>query len=75
MSALEIAPTPLQDAVLGLLEDENIPTKTCDAIIKLIADAEEARAEAAWERHCESLMQGGGGPSLREQQIAAQKFK
>lgn len=32
-------------------------------------------AEAAWERYNEYLMETGGGPSLRDQQIAAQKFK
>jgi len=31
--------------------------------------------EAAWERHCETLMEGGGGPSLQEQQQAAYKIK
>jgi DNA-directed RNA polymerase subunit RPC12/RpoP len=31
--------------------------------------------EAAWERHQESLMENGPGPSLAEQQAAARKFK
>lgn len=31
--------------------------------------------ERAYDAHQESLMEGGGGPSLREQQIAAMRFK
>lgn len=33
------------------------------------------RAEAAWERHNESLMENGPGPTLLEQQIEARKLK
>lgn len=35
------------------------------------ADCAQNRAEAAWERHCS----GEGAPTLREQQIAAWRFK
>lgn len=68
-------PTKLQEDVLGLLEDAGIPTETNDQIMKLIENAEQSLAEAAWERHQESLMEGDGGPTLQEQQIEAQKIK
>lgn len=32
-------------------------------------------AEAAWDRHQESLMENGPGPTLAEQQAAARKLK
>lgn len=35
----------------------------------------DARAEAAWERHQEHLMENGPGPTLLEQQIEARKLK
>lgn len=72
---LEIAPTVLQEAVLGLLEDAGIPESTNDEIMKLIEEAELGLAEKAYERHQEYLMETGGGPTLREQQIAAMKLK
>lgn len=31
--------------------------------------------ECEWDRYQESLTEGGGGPSLREQQIEAMKLK
>lgn len=37
--------------------------------------ARENRNEAAYDRHQELLMEGGGGPSLIEQQQAAYKIK
>lgn len=70
-----LQPTALQDAVLGLLEDAGIPTATNDQIMAMIEEAELTMAEAAWERHQERLMEGGGGPSLLEQQQAAYKIK
>lgn len=72
---LRLEPTPLQEAVLGLLEDAGIPTATNDEIMKLIEEAELSLAEKAYERHQEYLMETGGGPTLREQQIEAQKIK
>lgn len=72
---LHIDPTPLQDAVLGLLEDAGIPTTANDEIMKLIEEAELNLAEAAYERHQERLMEGGGGPTLQEQQAEAMKIK
>lgn len=46
---LAIDPTPLQDAVLILLEDAGIDTATNDAIMKLIWDAEAAKFAAEME--------------------------
>lgn len=44
--------SPLQESVLGLLEDAAMPQTTCDAIMKLIDDAErDADAHAAQEQY------------------------
>lgn len=71
----DIAPSELQETVLGLLEDAGIPTATNDQIMRLISNAESSINEAAWERHCEKMMEEGPGPSLLDQQIEAMKFK
>lgn len=39
------------------------------------SDCLDNEAEAAYDRHQESLMENGPGPSLGEQQAAARKFK
>lgn len=72
---LHIEPTPLQEAVLGLLEDAGIPTTTNDEIMKLIEEAEIGLCERAYERHQEHLMETGGHPTLQEQAQAAYKIK
>lgn len=35
----------------------------------------ENEAEAAWDRHQQNLMEGGGGPTLQEQMAEARKLK
>jgi len=71
----DIAPSELQEAILGLLEEAGIRTEFNDRIIKLVEEAEQCKAEADWERHYEHLMETGGGPSLQQQQIEAMKLK
>jgi len=65
----------LQVHVREMLEDADMPLDVMEAIAKLIGDAEDSRAERNYDRQQERLMEGGGGPTLREQQIAAMKLK
>lgn len=72
---IAIAPTKLQEDIQVLLEEAGISERSIDEIMKLVEDAELSRAEAQWERHQESLMENGPGPSLLDQQREAMKFK
>lgn len=72
---LAIDPSPLQEKILALLEDAGIDTETSDKILDMVEEAELCRAERDYDRHQESLMENGPGPTLLEQQAAAQKLK
>lgn len=70
-----VLPTKLQEDILGLLEDAGIRERWCNDIVKLVDQAELAQNEADYDRQQQKLMENGPGPSLRDQQIAAMKFK
>lgn len=55
------------------LDDEGF--ETIEAMLDHAKHHRNNANERAWERHQEVLMEGGGGPTLQEQQIAAMKFK
>lgn len=67
--------TKLQDDIERLLDEACIPEHAINEVLKAVEEAELAKCERDWERHQESLMENGPGPTLLEQQIAAQKFK
>ncbi len=63
-----ISHEPLRADAKGLLPE-------IDDVLRVHISADENRAEAAYDRQQERLMEGGGGPTLIEQQQAAYKIK
>jgi hypothetical protein len=55
------------------LDDEGF--ETIEAMLDHAKHHREARNEAAYERQQEALMESGGYPTIRDQQIAAMEFK
>lgn len=77
-------PKPTDTEIIDWIEENASSIVTNDLVVldlstktvrEVIDDMMLVDAEAAYERQQESLMEGGGGPSLIEQQQEAYKIK
>jgi hypothetical protein len=75
MIEITLKVSELQKEIELLLDQACIPQHAINSVLNAVEEAELAKCERDWEQHQESLMENGPGPTLQEQQAAAQKFK